>query len=186
MYVSPGEERKNLAYHEAAHAVAFYHAGLQINYVHVSAQGRINVEWPHDPDASQAMALAVGCLAGPYSWYVLHGEEIPNQPLDDFLQEPDDMAALAAFSGSNVEELRAMNPSNHGEDNVDALEMLRIAESTCGGLERCYERMLERVKQGLVEWWPEIRTLADRLFVTGFLSGDECVALIESAKKGEE
>lgn len=174
-------------YHEAAHAVFFHRAGIKISKLYVYGEGKIGVEWPTGtPPPEQALELAAGCLAGPLSSYKLHGQDIQISPFEDFLQATDSANAMARMMeemgfATNVDDLRAVIPPEDGDDYEGALEMLKIAEGSCGGLEACYEATVEKVRQGLESWWPEIRAVAEQLMKSKRLGGSETVRLIESS-----
>ena len=53
-------------------------------------------------------------------------------------------------------------------------------------LEDCYAAAHNTAKRDVDLWWPEIVAVAERLRKTGYLDGEECVRLIESAMNGGE
>lgn len=174
------------SYHEAAHAVFFHRAGLEISELYVYGEGKIKVEWPTEaPPPEQAMELAAGCLAGPLSVYKLHGQEIPTLPYEDLAREADSAEATASMMGDlgfavNADDLRAIRPPECGDDYEDAFEMLKVAEVAYEGPEVCYAATVERVRQGLESRWSEIRAVAEELMKSERMSGSKVVRLIES------
>lgn len=173
-------------YHEAAHAVFWHRAGVEITELYVRGEGKIWTEWPTTPSPEKALDLAAGCLAGPLSSYPLHGQEIRPMAFDDFLATADFAASAAELMEQagfpvSAEDLRAVRPDEAGDDYEDALGMLEIGQAACGGLETCYEAVLEKVRLGLEQWWEEIRAVAEALMGAGRLSGPEAVRAIASA-----
>ncbi len=176
-------------YHEAAHAVFYHRAGIVISELYVYGEGKIRVEWPTEaPPPEQAMGLAAGCLAGPLSSYRLHGQDIHPPSFEEFLQIADFADATAKMMeemgfATNAEDLRAIKPPESGDDYEDALQMLKVAQASCGGLEACYEATVEGVRHGLESWWPEIRAVAEELMKSERLDGSEAVRLMESSER---
>ena len=174
-------------YHEAAHAVFFHRAGVEIAGLWVHGQGTIEHRWPDSPPPEQALALAAGCLAGPLASYPLDGEEVLPMAFDDFVATADAASAIAdgmAGLGLNVaaEDLRAVWPENFGDDYGDALAMLEFAVPACGGLEACYDAAIEKVRRGFAQRWGEVEAVARALLGAGRLTGAEAVDIIGRAK----
>lgn len=176
----------NDCYHEAAHAVFFHRAGIEITQLYVYGEGKIGVKWPTEaPPPEQAMELAAGCLAGPLSSHRLYGRDIQPPSFEDFLQTADSADAMATMMeemgfATSADDLRAIRPPEVGDDYEDALQMLKVAEASYGGLEACYEATVEKVRQGLESWWPEIRAVAEEVMKSKRLDGSEAARLIES------
>lgn len=172
-------------YHEAAHAVFWHRAGVEITDLYVYGEGKARTEWPDSPAPNRALDIAAGCLAGSLSWYPLRGHEINPLPFDDLLSGADlaSAAELMAPPGSSVdpELLRGILPEEHGDDYEDALVMLEKSQPDCGGLEECYSEAIERVRRGFDERWEEIRAVAVALMVHGRVRGGEAVRIMDSA-----
>ena len=173
-------------YHEAAHAVFWHRAGIEILELRVDGEGKILSEWPTDPSPAQALDLAAGCLAGPLSVSVMRGQGLQPMAFDDFVRTADFAAATAELMGQagiavDPEHLRAIRPDDFGDDYEDTLSMLQIAQPECGELESCYEAAVERVRRGLDEWWAEIQAVAEALMEARLLSGTQAVRVMESA-----
>jgi hypothetical protein len=171
------QARIDTCYHEAAHAVFDYDAGLTIRFVYVTEKLNamcVSAE-PVNPYPWQAMDLAVGLFAGEIAVYRRSGGHKSHVPFDEFVSEEEIYVDLAEVEGTECDELQA-------------LKMLRIAASSdlYGDLEACYTMALARARQEVELWWPEIVAVAERLRETGRLDGGECVELIESADYGEE
>jgi hypothetical protein len=169
--------RIDTCYHEAAHAVFDYQAGLTIRYVYVTE--KLNAMCvsakPVNPYPWQALDEAVGLFAGEIAAYRRSGEQRPSMPFDEFVSGEEVYEDLAELEGTECDELQA-------------LKMLRIAASLeiYGDLEDCYAMALAKATQDVGLWWPEIVAVAERLRETGRLDGEECVELIESVDHGEE
>ena len=175
----------NDAYHEAAHAVFYHHAGLTLTELYVYGEGKVRVEWPTAPSPEQALQIAAGCLAGPLSWYALHGQEINPLPFEDFVEEADFAGAAARAMEEmgfdvNPDELRAIRPPEVGDDLEDALAMLEIAGQARGGVESCYEEALRGVYEGLEAWWPKIGAVAKALMESRRLDGADVASILQA------
>lgn len=171
------QARIDTCYHEAAHAVFDYHAGLIIRHVYVTE--KLNAECvsarPVNHNPWQAMDEAIGLFAGEIAVYRRCGRQKPHVPFDKFVSDEDAYQEMFELDGTECDELQA-------------LKMLRIAASSdlYGDLEDCYAMALASVVQDVELWWSEIVAVAERLRETGRLDGEECVRLIESADYGEE
>ena len=102
-------------YHEAAHAVFFHDAGVEIKELWVGGQGTIDTLWPASPPPEQALVLASGCLAGPLAVHRLRGEVLRPMAWDDFVAAADAAASvseeMAGFGFAvDPEALRAVWP----------------------------------------------------------------------------
>lgn len=175
-------------YHEAAHAVFFHDAGVEIRGLWVGGQGTIDHEWPNSPPSGRALALAAGCLAGPLSAQRLRGEEFLPMAFDEFVAAADAASSfseeMAGFGFAvDPEALRAVWPEQVGDDYEDALAMLETAQPECGELEECYREALSEVRRGLEERWEEIEAVAVALMGDGRLDGPATVRVIEEARK---
>jgi hypothetical protein len=171
------QARIDTCYHEAAHAVFDYNAGLIIRQVYVTEKlsAMCISAIPVPPYPWQAMDQAVGLFAGEIAVRRRHGRQWQSVPFDTFVSDEDVYEDLAELEGAECDELQA-------------LKLLRIAASSgiCGDLEACYTEALARAKGDVEVWWPEIVAVAERLRDAGRLDGGECVRLIESADYGEE
>ncbi len=96
-------------------------------------------------------------------------------PFDELVAEEDLLEELAEMDGTDV-------------DGLSALKMLRRAALSrmFGDLEDCYAAAHKTAERDVDLWWPEIVAVAERLRETGYLDGEECVRLIESAMNGGE
>lgn len=172
MYPNPGEGRKLVCYHEAAHAVFQHHAGLDVNYLSITpaGDGGVSVEWPCNIDPDQAVELAVSCAVG-------HPAEF--RYMDQSYQH-------WTFEGFHSE-AKSFLPGE-GSDEADTLEMLEIAASGAddpqAALPDLYREICAKVDEGIEKRWPEIEAVAEQVFVAddGHLGGDEVVRIIESAQ----
>jgi hypothetical protein len=171
------QARIDTCYHEAAHVVFDYHAGLIIRHVYVTE--KLNAmcvsSTPVNPYPWQAMDQAVGLFAGEIAVHRRSGQQKPPVPFDKFVFDEDVYEDLAEHEGAECDELQA-------------LKMLRIAASSgiYGDLKDCYAMALASAVRNVELWWPEIVAVAERLRENGRLDGGECVRLIESADYGEE
>ncbi|WP_119068727.1 hypothetical protein [Rubrobacter indicoceani] len=177
----------NDSYHEAARAVFFHRAGIEIVELYVYGEGKIHTEWPNEPTPQQALDLAAGCLAGPLSQYVLHKQEVPPIPFKNFVQSADSAQETAEIMESmgfpvDADALREVRPNEVGDDYEDALAMLQIAKSSCGGLEACYEATLEKVRTDLGSWWSEIHAVAEELMKKQRLDGSEAIRAMRESR----
>ena len=81
------QARIDTCYHEAAHAVFDYQAGLTIRYVYVTE--KLNAMCvsakPVNPYPWQALDEAVGLFAGEIAAYRRSGEQRPSMPFDEFV-----------------------------------------------------------------------------------------------------
>jgi hypothetical protein len=171
------EMRVDTCYHEAAHVVFDYHAGLIIRHVYVTEKldAMCVSARPVNPYPWQAMDQAVGLFAGEIAAHRRCGRQRPSVPFDQFVSQEDVYEELAELEGTEC-------------DDFQALKMLRIAASSeiYGDLEACYTMALARATRDVEVWWPEIVAVAERLRDAGRLDGGECVELMESADYGEE
>jgi hypothetical protein len=173
------EMRIDTCYHEATHAVFYYHASFTIRRVYVTE--RLNAECvcavPVEPYPYQALALASGLIAAEYAVYRRLGREVRPAPFEKFTNEAEVVLEMRQYG----------EPEGEGDEGY-ALEMLRImAESGWyGEIEDCYRLACDTAILNLGLWWPEIVAVAERLREEGRLDGEECVGLIESADYGEE
>jgi hypothetical protein len=171
------EMRVDTCYHEAAHVVFYYHAGLIIRQVYVTEEldAMCISALPVNPYPWQAMDHAVGLFAGEIASFRRRGRQWLSVPFDEFVSEVDVYEELAELEGTEC-------------DDFQALKRLRIAASSeiYGDLEACYTMALARATRDVEVWWPEIVAVAERLRDAGRLDGEECVRLIESADYGEE
>jgi hypothetical protein len=171
------QARIDTCYHEAAHVVFDYLAGLTIRYVYVTEKlnaGCVSAT-PDNPYPWQAMDQAVGLFAGEIAVHRRSGQQKPSVPFDEFVSDEDVYEDLAELEGAECDELQA-------------LKMLRIAASSgfYSDLKDCYTEALARATWDVEVWWPGIVAVAERLREKGRLDGEECVELIESADYGEE
>jgi hypothetical protein len=60
-------------YHEAAHAIFWHRAEVEITELRVGGEGKIETQWSIDPPPERALEMATGCLAGPLSAGILRG-----------------------------------------------------------------------------------------------------------------
>jgi len=171
------QARIDTCYHEAAHVVFDYLAGLTIRYVYVTE--KLNAmcvsATPDNPNPREAMDQALGLFAGEIAVHRRSGQQKPPVPFDKFVSEEVVYEELAELEGTECDELQA-------------LKMLRIAASSdlYGDLEACYTEALARATRDVEVWWPQIVAVAERLREKGRLDGEECVELIKSADYGEE
>lgn len=177
MNYDPEAERVDNCYHEAAHAVFHYHAGLKINWVRATVEGNAEIEWPTEPSPPQCVPLAAGCVAPWYAEDWQRGETRRHYTFQEF-------ESLAESEGQFFVDAHA--PVELLPDSFTALELLRSAAPRPDGTEDLYREMCGYVDENLNAWWPEVVAVAEGLKDTGYLDGSEVVKLIESANHGEE
>lgn len=174
------EIRADICYHEAAHAVFAYHARLPIRRVFVTEELEaicVTYRLPK-PYPRQGVELAAVYLAGEHALWRRRGQPRPRVTFDDFAVGAEVEAkgfadGLDAYAG----------------DYAGALELVQLAANDpgnpWGGIEGCYEAACRIAASNVVRWWDEISAVAERLREVGCLEGDECIALIEGAARGE-
>jgi len=172
-----GRTRRQICYHEAGHAVFYYHANLKINFVHVPGEGNVCAEWPNHPHPEQAIDLAASCVAAWYTEARGRGETFPHMSFEDFMAYAEAERADMQFA-----------PLGLVSDSAEALDMLELAASRYANpqdkMSECYKAMCDTVDRNLEFWWPEIEALAKRVFVAddGYLEGNEVAGIIEAAR----
>lgn len=169
--------REDVCYHEAGHAVFYHHAGINVDFLQVEAEGWASTQWPTQPDPAKAVLLAAGSVA---SWYAEDrrgGVSRPHMSFDDFM-------SYAQFEDEEHKQLLAWGaPVDRPPDSVLALEMLRLAadwpDNPWGELEDCYGEMCDTVDRGMEEWWAEIEIVAERVCEYRYISGKGFARLLE-------
>jgi hypothetical protein len=174
--------RVDTCFPEAAHAVFDYFANFEIRWVYVTdeLEAMCVSALPVEPLMWQAMNIATGLFAGEEAVDRRHGERRPYSSFDEFasevwlLQEEDPDGSLGLLNC----------------DATQAMKMLeRVAswpDNPWGNIEKCYRFARKTAALDVDCMWPQICCVAERLVEVGYLDGEECVQLIESAGYGEE
>ena len=198
--------RRRDAYHEAAHAAFFHHAGASIKWALITnaeGGGLVRYESPANPTPSQFMDLAAGSLAGWHAGERLDEQDHVRLTFEEFeLRGIEGIAAEADLMtppGADFESVREALSEERSKRQQDgtyrpmdeeyAYEDLKSAVdaplSPWSSLEEGYDEACKRVAQGLQHWWQEIEAVAGGLLQasSGRLEGNGIVQLIESAQR---
>lgn len=194
-------------YHEAAHAVFAYHAGLTIRRVYVTEEldGECVSAHPVEPLPWQGIPLAAGCLAGEYAVCHRHGKDIKHKPFDEQVEyamwaekEAEEFDDKEALDCDDVRALRVLQRVAESPQTKAAMRQLeqqieqqRNAELPARAppspsippwedVEKSYKLACEEAARNIELWWNEIQAVAEKLVEVGSLDGDECVKLLEA------
>jgi hypothetical protein len=165
------EIRLDSCYHEATHAVLGYRAGFAIRYV--------SVETPDRPELRDitmsgitmapwlAVQVATGLFAAEIAVYRRRGMERPAQAFKAWEQDCRD---------------RELD-DDYPDDDVQALNVLQRAfeAGMLPSVEAGYRGALVLAPLDLDHHWLAIVAVAHALEERGYLTGDDCVALITAA-----
>ncbi len=155
------------SYHEAAHAVFHYYAGFPIRYVSLETPDRPELDdgcagtTPSNPSRRDLVLEAAICLAGPHAESYLSSDQLEHPSFEFFVE--------CAEAGE--------------ADCMKALRAIRLAAGPWDEApqRKLYADLCRSVAAFVEEHFHEIQAVAHELAQTHYLTGQECIELIESA-----
>ncbi len=160
------EDLLERSYHEAAHAVFHYYAGFPIRYLSLETPGRPELDdgcaggTPSNPTPRDLQLEAAICLAGPLTeGYVSTGQ----------LQHPSFEFFVQCAEAGEADCMKALRAIRLAAGPWDEAPQRKLYADLCRAVARFTE-----------ERWSEISSVAYELAQSRYLTGDECIELIES------
>jgi len=163
------DQERATCYHEAGHGVvAYLVAGYEVRYVCAGEWPECRVRARVFEGLAESWREAMYTLAGSFAeQFDIWGEIYP-ESFEDALE-------AASIESDEPEEGRG-----------DHFELVECLADMGGDLESNYYLVVQDTEREVRRLWPEIAAVAGKLLENGYLDGDECVRVIESARHRKE
>lgn len=191
--------RREIAYHEAGHAVFHIMQGTTVHYVSIWADGpdyrgscRSDIRCIVTPDGYvvlpwQALDRAVATLAGDIAMWKQAGETYPWGSWEELIEQIEELEGRDDSDESEIKDLTNIRYfCKTGADFGQFLEINSrddLPEEMDSALppstpEEAFEQALSAAEQRVDLSWPAIEKVAERLMEVGRLSGDEVEEIV--------
>jgi hypothetical protein len=181
--------RKNSAYHEAAHAFFFELYGSECKWVAIQDEGiggecRANFRGL-TPTPDEAFENGIISLAGRYAELRLRDGVGWANSIEDLAMDIDQEL-------DDYDQIGDTHPELFSEDIIDLKNQLEylVGEGSWEEWQQCIKEFVARSALAVNEYWPCITAIAEKLLEKGYLTGPEVRDILKEADnpvtRGEE